>query len=232
MGIVADTMLWRNATRVHDWRNLEMPLTILETWISLGLVTDAEWVEEANGRARKSSIPSGKLGETIRAQPAGVDDHVSVRMGGSSPREWRLMCLIFPKTAGMSIFNLTVSYDENLHIGSEVANAFLDLYSPDTADAAFIHADPQWTRLASGPYKPPLVTTPTFAGVFWANYLGPGHLNEFSVPKLKAIETHRTEWRDDQGMFLITAATLEEALSPAGETELQRLTDSFRVAKS
>lgn len=228
---LAETALWRNATRVHNWRNLEMPLRILETWISLGLVTPAEWMEGANSRTRKAAIPVDKLAETIRTQPSGTDGRLSIRIGGSNPREWTLTCLLFPRNVGMSIFNLTLAYDDELRIGDDVADAFFDLYSPDTADAAFIYADPQWTRLATGPYKPPLVTTPTFAGVFWANYLGPGHLDEFSMLKLKATQAYRTKWYDN-GMFLISAPTLADALKPEGQNELIRLTDAFRAAKS
>ncbi len=228
---VADSLLWRNATRVHDWRNLEIPLRILDVWISLGLVTGADWVEGASGRTRKASIPASKLAETIRAQPPGRDDRITIRMGGGGPREWRLTGILFPKAVGMSLFNLTVAYDDALPPPIRLADTFVSLYSPETADAAFIHTDPQWTHLAAGPYKPPLVTTPTFAGVCWSNYLGPGHLVDFSVAKLKEMQAYRTEWRDDSGMFLIAGPTLENALTPEGEHELLRLTAEFRAAK-
>jgi hypothetical protein len=105
------------------------------------------------------------------------------------------------------------------------------MYTPDMVDAAYIHADPQWTSLADGAYKPPLVTTPTFAGVFWANFLGPGHLADFDVAKLQSIEAYRTKWHGKTGLSVVSAPTLEEALTPDGEKELLRLTAEFRAAK-
>jgi len=229
--MTADSLLWCNATRIHDWSNLETPLQILSAWIALGLVADAEWVEGANGRTRKISIPTSKLGDAIRSEPLGRGDRLIVQVGGSKPREWAVTVVLFPKGAGMNMFNLTVALNNGMRIGSRVSDSFLSLYSPETADSAFIHADPQWTQLATESYKPPLVTTPTFAGVFWANYLGPGHLSHFSVPKLQAIQAYRTEWRDDRAMFLVTAPTLEEVLTPGGEGELKHLTEEFRAAK-
>jgi hypothetical protein len=177
------------------------------------------------------SLRAGKLAEAIRTQPPGKDDRIVIRLGSHAPPIWTLTGVLFSKGAGMSMFNLTLAYNGNLHIGDSVARSFFDLYSPETADAAIIHADPQWTQLAAGAYKPPLVTTPTFAGAFWANYLGPGHLKNFSVAKLKTIRAYRTEWRGDRAMFFLSAAALEDALTSGGENELRRLTGEFREAK-
>ncbi len=79
--------------------------------------------------------------------------------------------------------------------------------------------------------KPPLVTAPTFAGVFWANFLGPGHLADFDVAKIQSIEAYRTKWHGKTGLSLVSAPTLDDALTPDGEKELLRLTAEFRAAK-
>jgi hypothetical protein len=77
----------------------------------------------------------------------------------------------------------------------------------------------------------PLVTTPTFAGVFWANFLGPGHLADFDVAKIQSIEAYRTKWHGKTGLAVVSAPTLDDALTPDGEKELLRLTAEFRAAK-
>jgi hypothetical protein len=211
--------------------NLEIPLRILETWLSLGLVTNADWLEGKNGKQRKVSIAPTDLPTQLREQPVGKDDTISFRVGGGNPQPWRLSVIIFPATEGMSLFNLTVNYDDGEAVSTPSTQGFVDMYTPDMVDAAYIHADPQWTSLASGPYKPPLVTTPTFAGVFWANFLGPGHLADFDVAKLQAIEAYRTKWYGKTGLSLVSAPTLDDALTPDVEKELLRLTAEFRAAK-
>jgi hypothetical protein len=85
--------------------------------------------------------------------------------------------------------------------------------------------------LASGPYKSPLVTTPTFAGIFWANFLGPGHLAEFFTSKLCDIQAYKVRWYGQSGLSIISTPTLEAALTADGEKKLLRLTELFRVAK-
>lgn len=228
------TLLWRTATRTHDWTTRESPLRLLEAWCSLGLVTAADWVEGSNGRRRKAALPVAEVVRAVRTAPVEADGRLSVRYGGRGPREWTLTVLVFPRATGMSLFNLTAGGEEPVDAAASgrLAQAFRGLYTPDTADAAYLHADPQWTMLAGGPYKPPLVTTPTFAGVFWANFLGPGHLPEFDLPKLKAVSAHQLEWQGDAGLTVVATPTLPDALAPDGERELLRLTAEFRAAKA
>jgi hypothetical protein len=225
------TLLWRNATRTHDWMDLEIPLHILETWLSLGLVKHADWMEGKGGKPRRASIAPSDLSKHLPKHPVGKDNRIVFRIGGDSPRQWSLTAFIFPSTEGMSLFNLSLGLDSQEAISAPLMQGFTDLYNPEMVDSAIIHADPQWTLLASGPYKPPLVTTPTFAGVFWANFLGPGHLAEFCVPKLHAIQAYRVKWHGERGLSVISTSTFDEALTPDGEKELLRLTAEFRAAK-
>src|SRR5215204_1859586 len=188
------SLIWRNSTETHDWMNLEVPSCMLDTWLSLGLVTNADWLESGSGRKRKVSIAPNDLATHLRKQPVEEDGTISFRVGGDNQRSWRLSAIIFPATAGISLFNLTLDYDDEEAFSVPSIQRFVDMYTPDMVDAAYVHGDPQWTSLAAGPYKPPLVTTPTFAGVFWANFLGPGHLANFDVAKLQSIEAYRTKW--------------------------------------
>jgi hypothetical protein len=151
-------------------------------------------------------------------------------LGGDAP-SWTLTIVIFPPAVGMSLLNLTVDVPPTALPSDAIADRFVEVYAPDVADAAFVHAEPQWTQLAGGPYKPPLVTTPTFAGVFWANYIAGAHLAEFDVAALHAVRAHRVHWQGDDGLALISAPRLEDALTAAGESDLRRLTAAFRAAK-
>ena len=223
------SLIWRNATRTHNWMDLEIPVRVLETWLSLGLVTHADWIEGRSGRPRKVSIAPNDLATQLRKQPVGKDNSILFRVGGGNPHPWAVTAFIFPATAGMSLFNLRLDYDEKEAFPP--MQGFVDIYTPDMVDAAIVHADPQWTLLAGGPYKPPLVTTPTFAGVFWANFIGPGHLAEFDIAKLQSIQAYRTKWCGEAGVSVVSTPTLEDALTAEGEKELLRLTAAFRAAK-
>jgi hypothetical protein len=226
------SLIWRNATRTHDWMDLQIPLRLLETWLSLGLVTNADWFEGRNGRQRKVSIAPGALASELRKQrPAGKNNSIVFSVGGSTPRPWSVTAYIFPATEGMCLFNLNVDHDDKDAFVVPPPQNFIDMYTPDMVDAAYIHAEPQWGDLADGPYKPPLVTAPTFAGVFWANFLGPGHLADFDVAKIQSIEAYRTKWHGKTGLAVVSAPTLDDALTPDGEKELLRLTAEFRAAK-
>ena len=37
-GAMMKSLIWRNATRTHDWMDLQIPLRLLETWLSLGIL--------------------------------------------------------------------------------------------------------------------------------------------------------------------------------------------------
>jgi hypothetical protein len=224
------SLLWRAATRTHDWTDLAMPSRAIAAWAAMQLITPAEWVEGVSGRRRKVAIPVEKLVETLAKQPKGPDGRIVLRAGGSDP-EWALTAFIFPRATGMSLFNLTVAYTRALPASQLLAESFVELYTPSGVDAAYIHTDPHWTLLAGGTYKPPLVTTPTFAGVFWANHLSGGHLAEFSIPELRKIEAHRTEWQNDGALSVIATPTLEDALTSEGEADLVDLTHQFQRAK-
>jgi len=226
-----ESLIWRNATRVHDWHDLRIPLRIIDAWISLRLVAAAEWMQGSRGKQRKISVTAEGLGDLIRNEPRGRDERIMVFVGGSEPQPWNIAAVIFPKGVGMSLFNLTVECGDALPSSSVMEQRFLALYSPEIVDAAYIHADPQWKKLTADAYIPPLVTTPTFAGVFWANFLGPGHLANFDVAKLQSIEAYRTKWHGKTGLSLVSAPTLDDALTTDGEKELLRLTAEFRAAK-
>ena len=60
--------------------------------------------------------------------------------------------------------------------------------------------------------------------------LGPGHLDDFDVERLRPLDAYRVEWSGDRGLLVQAAPTLAEAATPAGEAEMLRLTETFRAA--
>ncbi len=225
-------LLWRTASRGHDWTDLATPSRLLDAWIGLGLVSSATWVEPLSGRRRRRTVTATDLVAAIAEQPRGDDGRIFVHVGDDAPG-WTLTALLFPALSGMSLITLAVATpDGAIPAPSDALRThFLALHTPDTTESAFVHAEPQFTRLATGVYRPPLVTGPSCPGILWASFLGGGHLADFSVPTLRRIEAYHTKWHDDRGVSLVSAPRLEDALTPSGEEELLRLTAAFRAAK-
>ncbi len=113
---------------------------------------------------------------------------------------------------------------------AELADAFARTHGPDDTEWACIHPARRWTTLRADLYEVPVTIAPMFAGVFWADFLGPGHLELFDPAKLRGLEAHRVERRGDRGLLLVVSPSLADADSPATEREMERLTERFRAA--
>ena len=111
-------------------------------------------------------------------------------------------------------------------------NAFMDLHTPKNTEYAVIHPYQHWVDFADQHYETPVTITPMFKGVFWANFLGSGHLQEFDSDAIKGLTTVETIWLDSEGLFFVTAPTIKDSDKPKTEQEMLRLTDHFRTALS
>ena len=150
-----------------------------------------------------------------------------------------IVCYFFRleiETGLSSGYNLMKLYLErspfdNVAASSRLLAAFKAAHGPTDTEVSFVHPYDDWTRLATSVYKPPLVTTPTLAGIFWVNFFGPGHLTDFDVETLHSRLTENgVEWVDDQGLYVFTSPNVADADSSTVHTQMLELTDTFRRA--
>jgi len=57
-------------------------------------------------------------------------------------------------------------------------------------------------HLRAGPYQPAVTTGIAFAGVAWANFLGPGHLEDFDRTLFEFGDDFTAQWRGEEGLFV------------------------------
>lgn len=112
--------------------------------------------------------------------------------------------------------------------GSErLWRAFRAAHAPENTEYAGIHPYDRWEQLSVTTYSPAITYGPMFDGAVWANFLGPGHVEQFDRAALGDV---KAEWLD-RGVFFRDKATLGEAASQATEARLRAVTDSFRRAR-
>ena len=108
--------------------------------------------------------------------------------------------------------------------------AFFIVHHPRDSEFAVLHPYAHWSSFAGQHYDIPVTINLQFRGVFWANFLGPGHLDEFDAKKLLDLDAHVVRWVDSNGLFVIATPDLASADAPDWEAELLRLTACFRKA--
>lgn len=82
--------------------------------------------------------------------------------------------------------------------------------------------------------RPPASGSPHTAadsGVLWANFFGPGHIDQFDEGLLRTLPAERCSWVGKRGLFLIDDASLAEIKEPKAEERLAELTAIFRAAR-
>lgn len=157
---------------------------------------------------------------------------------GSAP--WTLHLLVPPynpkhqRVDGMCVAALT--FDGKRYADSTgsaaLAKTFRVVHSPDDTEYAGIHWYDQWERLNYTDYNPAVTYTPMFAGVVWANFLGPGHIDQFDKERLSNLPAACCAWIGERGLFLIDDVPLTDAGGPAAQLKFRRMTDIFRSARS
>jgi hypothetical protein len=129
---------------------------------------------------------------------------------------------------------LNLEFDMPDEVGPEYSADLIEMFkgvhSPDDTEFACIHPYVRLLQLAAVGYAPPLVFAPMFAGVYWANFLGPGHLDKFDVERLRGLSAYLVEFVGDEGLFLVASPRVDEATGEQAEREMRRLTDEFRRA--
>lgn len=234
------SVLWRATTSRHDWRG-GAPLTrLLEAAAALQLFGAPGEARVVRGRVGNlvGKAPEALASAILAAKPdrSGV---VEIHLRGEAPAAWELSWNVYSFDAGSGwvdgMNSLWFRFDRSRVVGRGASDALLTAFlsvedSVDT-EYAVLHPYEHWSSFADPDYDTaPITNGLQFKGVFWANFLGPGHLDEFDLAQLRRLEAHSLRWLDERGLFVIAAPDLDAADTPEAEAELVRLTQAFRAA--
>jgi hypothetical protein len=111
-----------------------------------------------------------------------------------------------------------------------LVDAFFELHTPANTEYAVLHPYDHWVRFADQAYDNPVTIGPMFQGVFWTNFLGPGHIEEFDREKLADLPAYRVEWVPGPALRLVVHRDPRDCAKPEVEARYLELTERFRSA--
>lgn len=234
----AETILWRANTARHDWTAAPPIARLLAAASRLELIGPVDAAEVSRGRGgRLQGVAPTSLAEALLALRPDRKGVVDVQVRGDTPAPWELAWNVYPfdRESGWAhgLSSWWLRADRSRVRGRAASDALL---------AAFfeVHACPDVEYAVLHPYghtrdfpaddEPPITHGAQLRALYWANFLGPGHLDEFDPDKLRALAAHELHWVDPRGLFIVTAPELDLADAPATEPELLRLRAACRDA--
>lgn len=237
---MTNQILWKTNTTIHDWKDGDFVGNLLDRATQMGLLGSVSWLkagikgERLEKHLEKPSVLIENLPEPLPDEPA----NSYLEAGGEQPFPWTVKLSISPfeekRNKVKTLSTAWVFFDKqavsSIKGTQELIKAFTEVHNPGNTEYALIHPYQHWLDLADQYYRIPVTIGSMFKGIFWANFLGPGHLNEFDLEKLADISAYRTKWIEDQGLFLISSPSILEAEENLPETECILLTKLFRDA--
>jgi hypothetical protein len=237
---VPDQITWKGASGVHDWSDGRLFTGVVERAGDLGLVGPATWVQVGwEGDPEKHRIESpNQLVPSFLSSAATGDEMAFWKAGGEAPVPWSVTMVVCPfddsiqGVRGLNVISL--DFDRSLvatpRRSRELTDAFTSVHTPEDTEYAFVHPTDHFERFGSEHYEVPVTIGPMFRGVLWANFFGPGHLDQFDWEEVAELSAYWTKWVDRRGLFLLTTPDVNRVEEPASEAELLRLTKLFRAA--
>jgi hypothetical protein len=237
----SESILWRCVSRFHDWTDRTFPLRLVNEAAAARIIGAPEWVEVGEDEPRISlpAVNAARAASVLfEHAPAGAEG-VYLRSGGAQPHPWRLSVVVQPfdheeeRVDGYNIINIEFARApfSTPQRSADLINCFMRTNTPDATEFAAIHPTARWESLRRSAYNIAVTYDMMFAGVYWANFLGPGHLDQFDRGKLAGLSGYQVEWVGDRGLFLIVSPNVGEADTPGVESEMLRLTEIFRHAR-
>ncbi len=233
-----DAVQWRVATHAHDWLDGEALRALLGGWERAGLIGRPD-AFEVGDRDKPWAVEDGEaLADAILRVPRNKAGGVSGRMRGDKRKPWGLSFILAAfdarggRTEGYSIVNLNLPRDDSEKNSAALLDLFEKLCRPDSCEYASIHPRLRAEELRMRAYAPALTIGPMFAGLFWANFLGPGTVEAFDAKAIDGLDVARRTWFGERGVFLAVTEDLASIDTPKGERKLIALTEELRTATS
>src|SRR6185369_5661118 len=233
-------VLWKaNASR-SDWQDGEPLRRLAAAAARLGLVGRPRHIDPPPKDPRKieNAKPGDELADAILAAARSQGRTAELTLSCDDPAPWELFWYVHPFDRkegwvdGLNTHWLTFDRSRvpNRRASDALLEAFFAVHSAADTEYAVLHPYAHWSRFDDQHYQVPVTINLMFRGVFWANFLGPGHIEEFDAAHLKDLDAHEVRWLDHKGLFVIATPDLAAADAPASEPVLLRLTQRFRDA--
>jgi hypothetical protein len=232
-------LTWLAATGRHDWHDRRFPARMVGAAVEHGLIGACDWVEVGINKGRRAlRVEAKDLAAKLFRLPRQKKGRVYLSAGGSEPDGWELHVTLAPfdeesgEAEGFSRVNLGFYRPDEgtAQFSAELMAAFAETHAPDNTEYACVHPYFKTFELTDTVYRRPVTIGQMFAGVYWANFLGPGHLTRFDLGKLQPLEAYRVEFVGREGLFLVVTPDVAEADDPAVEQKMLALTEVFRRA--
>lgn len=235
---MADRILWRASTTQHYWNDCEFIRTFLTKALNLGLIGPVTWRKAGiKGKQEKFELDDPRaLLENLPKPKRSEPPNAYLLFGGEKPHDWEVNLSISQIENGeLANKNMAWLYFDRSWLAKPASSkklqeAFVQVHEPDNTEYAFIDPYAHWQEMADTYYKTPVTNGTMFKGVYWANYLGPGHLDQFDPDKLRAIKAYFTRWVQGRGFFLVTYPRIEDVEKPSSAEHLYELTQQFQKA--
>jgi hypothetical protein len=127
-------------------------------------------------------------------------------------------------------FTFALSRVEQGRGSQGLIDGFLAAHAAADTEYAVIHPYDHWSAFEDRHYRVPVTINLMFRGVFWANFLGHGHIEEFDLTKLQDLDAHLVRPVDGRGLFVVATPDVTSVDTPESEAVLLRLTQRFREA--
>lgn len=224
------------ATRYHDWSGGGALEQIVEALAAAGLFGDVAWSRvDFRTKERKHDLPRGadQAAAVVALLPP-INHSRALDVGGDQPARWSSQLLVAPmrpdrrEVRGTNAASLEIADAAD---PAAVIDVLGQLLERPGAEYGWIHEPASEGRLRKDFAQDPTFTTLIFPCAFWCNHLGPRVADKFDRGRLVGLDADEVIWRDDGALWVKATATLDEALTAAGEQRLRRLTRQFRGAR-
>ncbi|HET7486679.1 MAG TPA: hypothetical protein VFJ85_02035 [Acidimicrobiales bacterium] len=233
-----EQVFWRATTRRHDWASGDFVSRLLAAAADLGLVGPSTWRRAgiAGEQEPTAGEPPAELATHLPAPGPDEPEAGVVECGGDEPFAWSATVSVAvpgarrPPPSTVSIWSDWEWVRRTGRASDRLAAAFAGVHSPADTEYAFVHPYSRWLDLSAGAYRRPVTSGPTFRGVCWLTFLGPGQIEEFQADRLGHLDGAELRWAGGEGLLVRATRELSEAATPAGEERLVGLTEAFRQA--
>jgi hypothetical protein len=225
--------LWRAATRFHNWNDRRFPAMLIDRAAAVGALGPATWaITPEDTPVRQVDFGGPDMGAQLLALVRPRSKILYLKAGGDG---WYVLMVVPPFVRATNRLNgigvVALVFDrpslEDAAGSARLWSAFRATHTPEDTEYAMIHPEERWHELRGTAYNPAVTYDPMFAGAAWANFLGPGHVEQFDRTALGSV---KAEWLD-RGVFFRDAGPLGEATSAAAEARMLAVTEAFRRAR-
>ncbi len=234
---VPDLVAWRAATTTHDWSDGKYLAKLFALWRKAGLIGPPDTAAGGDDKPLRLA-PRGDVAKTLLSAPA-RRGQIAASVAGSDPHPWHASLVLYPfdrelgRNEGYNMVALEVPRPVCAALPpGKLLDLFDRAHGPDDTEFAGIHPKAHWAHLQAEVYVPALTIGPMFAGLYWADFLGPGTVELFSRRAIDGLDLARCRWHGRRGVSFAVTDDLASADTPETEDRLAAMTDHLRQTMS